>query len=64
VLAPGETSREHETALARSALACLKLSAPPSDARRYRSRSRELLEELLRSYPGSTYKKEIEQALR
>ncbi len=64
VLAPGETSREHETALARSSLTCAKLAAAQSDPRRYRSRARELLADLDQAYPQSAFKKEIELALR
>jgi hypothetical protein len=63
----GETSREHELSVARSALACLKVASAEADPARkatFRGRSRELLQELLRNYPSSPYKKEIEQALR
>jgi hypothetical protein len=66
VLARGETSREHETSLARGALACAALVVPETDAARreiYRLRTQELLQELLANYPGSRYRKEIQETL-
>jgi len=66
-LAQGETSREHEAALARVALTCVKIAAAGSGDERaatYRVRTKEVLDELNRTYPGSRYRKEIEEALR
>jgi hypothetical protein len=62
----GETSPENETALARSALACAKLFAaekdPPKKAR-YRSQAQELRAELLKLYPKTRYKADIDNSV-
>jgi hypothetical protein len=58
-----ETSPENETALARAALACAKLFAvekdPPKKAR-YRSQAQEMRAELLKLYPKTRYKVDID----
>jgi outer membrane protein assembly factor BamD (BamD/ComL family) len=65
-LAKGETSPEHETSVARTALACIKVAAgsDPEEKAVYRSRGLEMLQELRRTYPSSRYRVEIEEALR
>jgi hypothetical protein len=62
----GEMSPEHEAALARSALACAKLFAAEKDApkkARYRSQAAEMRGELLKFYPRSRFKAEVDKAV-
>jgi hypothetical protein len=65
-LAKGERSPEHETSVARSALACLRVAAGSERREKevYRGRALDLLEDLKKAYPGSRYVAEIEEALR
>lgn len=68
VLSKGETSQEHEAALARSALACAKLATAEKDANKkttYKGRAIEMFQELTRTYGGNTrYKAEVDKAIR
>ena len=61
-----ETSPENETALARSALACAKLFAaekdPPKKAR-YRTQAQEMRAELLKLYPKTRYRVDIDNSV-
>jgi hypothetical protein len=62
-----EKSPEHETALARSALTCAKVSTLETDAARkalFRVRTQELSQELNGSYPDSKYREEVDRAFR
>jgi tetratricopeptide (TPR) repeat protein len=62
----GETSREHETALARAAFCCAKLAAQEKDKAKkdlYRARAQELLAELERAYPSSALRSETAKAI-
>jgi hypothetical protein len=66
VLNKGETSPENEAALARSALTCAKLFAAEKEAprkARYRSQAAEMRGELLKSYPRSRFKAEVDKAV-
>jgi outer membrane protein assembly factor BamD (BamD/ComL family) len=67
VLNKGTPNPEHETAVARSSLTCSKLCAAERDrARRarYLAQAEEMKGELLKSYPRSRFKAEVEKAIR
>jgi hypothetical protein len=68
VLGKGETSQEHEAALARSAVACAKLATAEKDAAKkttYKGRAIEMFQELTRTYGGNTkYKAEVDKAIK
>lgn len=62
----GQTSREHETSLARAAICCARLAGQEKDKSRkdlYRARAQELLSELERTYPSSPLRSEIAKAI-
>jgi hypothetical protein len=67
VLSGGATSPEHEAALARSSVACARLSdaeRDPAKKETFRRRSVEVLGELRRTYPGSPLIAETEKMIR
>lgn len=68
VLGKGETSQEHEAALARSAIACAKLANAEKDAAKkttYKGRAIEMFQELTRTYGGNTkFKAEVDKAIK
>ena len=67
VLSKGETSPEHEAALARSSVACAKLASAEKDKTKkdtYRGRAQEMLGELVRTYPTSKLRPEAERAIK
>ncbi len=68
VLSKGETSPEHEGALARSAIACAKIAAAEKDANKkgtYRGRALEMFGELMKVYGQNTrYKAEVDKAIK
>jgi len=66
VLNKAEPNPEHETALARSALCCAKLFAAekdPAKKARYRTQAQELRGDLLRLYPKTRYKIDVDNAV-
>jgi hypothetical protein len=68
VLSKGETSPEHEGALARASIACAKIAAAEKDANKkgtYRGRALEMFGELTRTYGNNTrYKAEVDKAIK
>ena len=67
VLNKGGQSPEHETAVARSSLTCAKLCAAERDRpkrARYFAQADEMKGELLKTYPRSRFKAEVEKAVR
>jgi outer membrane protein assembly factor BamD (BamD/ComL family) len=68
VLSKGETSPEHEAALARSAIACAKIAAAEKDAAKkgtYRGRAVEMFQDLVKIYgQGTKYKAEVDKAIK
>lgn len=67
VLNKGAQSPEHETAVARSSLTCAKLCAAEREGpkrARYLAQTTEMQAELVRSYPRSRYRSEVEEAIR
>jgi hypothetical protein len=68
VLSKGETSPEHEGALARAAIACAKIAAAEKDANKkgtYRGRAIEMFQELTKIYGANTrHKAEVEKAIK
>ena len=68
VLGKGESSPEHEAALARAAIACAKIAAVEKDANKkgtYRGRALEMFGELTRTYGNNTrYKAEVDKAIK
>jgi hypothetical protein len=62
----GETSPEHEAAIARSSLVCVKLFSAEKDAprkARYRSQAKEMHADLLKYYPRSRFRSDVEKGL-
>ena len=68
VLGKGETSPEHEAALARSAIACAKVATAEKDNAKkqtYKGRAMEMFGELTRTYGNNTrYKAEVDKAIK
>jgi hypothetical protein len=67
VLSGGTASPEHEAALARSSVACVRVADAERDGAKketFRRRSLEVLGELRRSYPGSPLIAETEKVIR
>lgn len=68
VLGKGETSPEHEAALARSAIACAKVATAEKDNTKkqtYKGRALEMFGELTRTYGNNTrYKAEVDKAIK
>jgi outer membrane protein assembly factor BamD (BamD/ComL family) len=68
VLGKGETSPEHEAALARSAIACAKVASAEKDNTKkttYKGRALEMFGELTRTYGNNTrYKAEVDKAIK
>jgi hypothetical protein len=67
VLGKVESSPEHETSLARSGVACAKLAAAEKDKTRkdtYRGRAMEMMGELLKFYPQSSFRAEVDKAIK
>ena len=66
VLNKGAQSPEHETAVARSSLTCAKLCAAERDRprrSRYLTQATEMQTELVKSYPRSRYRAEVDKAI-
>jgi len=68
VLGKGETSPEHESALARSAIACAKVATAEKDPAKkttYKGRAMEMFSELTRTYGNNTkFKAEVDKAIK
>jgi outer membrane protein assembly factor BamD (BamD/ComL family) len=67
VLNKGAQSPEHETAVAKSSLTCAKLCAAERDApkrARFLAQATEMQAELVKSYPRSRYRSEVEDAIK
>jgi len=68
VLSKGETSPEHESALARSAIACAKVAGAEKDPAKkttYKGRAMEMFGELTRTYGANTkFRAEVDKAIK
>jgi hypothetical protein len=68
VLSKGESSPEHEAALARSSISCSKLAVVEKDKNKkdtYRNRAIEMAQELMKTYgKGSRYNVDVDKAIK
>lgn len=62
----GDTTREHEAAIARAGVACARVAAAEKDKGKkdtYKRRAQELLGDLEKIYPGSPLRAQVQQAI-